>query len=354
MPGPAPTLPGPRRAVALVLVLAFVLIISALIIGFFGSASSARRDVAGYEADLTARQLSDIATNVVIGQILDATKSWEVPATTATGKGSGARLTYSTQPGMVRTYDSSGKAGRAYKLYSSATMVTQPGSEWIATANLSSEVPDDWVTQPALYTDLNAPLLVGDPKGKITLTDLKDKAAAMYPILDPMALSPSGGTAKTQDGVEGFDLQQVPGFGGPQSLGRPTLTDTYDPTLVTQSGRTNNPAPMPVQWIYVLKDGRLSSPTGIANAGLEANWASLSIGDANKPSVENPIVGRIAFWADDETSKLNINVNSEGIFWDRAWAVGSVPTSPFGENQLRDRVPVKGEYERYPGHPAMT
>ena len=354
MPGPAPTLPGPRRAVALVLVLAFILLISALIIGFFGSASSARREVAGYEADLTARQLADVATNVVIGQILDATKSWEIPATTATGKGSGARLTYSTQPGMVRTYDSFGKAGRAFKLYSSATMVTRPGSEWIATANLNNEVPDDWVTQPALYTDLNAPLLVGDTNGKITLTGTTEKASAMYPILDPMALSPSGGTAKTQDGVEGFDLQQVPGFGGSQSQGRPTLTASYDPTNVSQPGTTANPAPMPVQWIYVLRDGRLTSPTGTSKAGVDADWAKLSDGDPNKPSADNPIVGRVAFWTDDETSKLNINVNSEGTYWDRAWAVGDVTASPFGENQLRDRIPVKGEYQRYPGHPAMT
>src|SRR5205823_6063095 len=48
------------------------------------------------------------------------------------------------------------------------------------------------------------------------------------------------------------------------------------------------------------------------------------------------------------------NVNSEGIYWDHAWAAGDVKTSPFGENQLRDRIPVKGEYQRYPGHPATT
>ena len=346
--------PGSKRAVALVLVLAFVILIAALIVGFFGSASNARREVAGYEAALTARQLADIATNVVMGQIADGTKSWEIPAATATGKGSGARLTYSTQPGMVRTYDSNGKPGRAFKLYSSATMVTQPGSEWVAAGNLSTEVPADWVSQPSLYTDLNAPLLVVDQVGGITLAGSGQKASAMYPILDPSALSPSGGTAATQDGVAGFDLQQVPGFGGPQAQGRPTLPPGYDPTASAQAGYTGNPAPMPVQWIYVLRDGRLTSPTGSARSGLDANWANLGAGDPNVPTADNPIVGRIAFWTDDETSKLNINVNSEGVFWDRAWAVGDVSASPFGENQLRDRVPVKGEYERYPGHPAMT
>ncbi|MEI7823142.1 MAG: Verru_Chthon cassette protein A, partial [Verrucomicrobiota bacterium] len=266
--------------------------------------------------------------------------------------------------GMIRTYDSAGKPGRSFKLYSSATMVTAPGSEWIASANLATEVPSDWATKPALFTDLNAPLLVSDPKnGGITLKGSSEKMTASYPILDPSGLSPTGGTAATQDGVEGFDLKNVPGFGGTQSGGRPTLSKDYDPTLVTKPGVTANPAPMPVQWIYVLRDGRLTSPTGIGRGGLEANWANLTTYDQNKPSAENPIIGRIAFWTDDETSKLNINVNSEGTYWDRAWAVGPEtppPVSPingdnnFYENELDARVPVKNEYQRYPGHPAMT
>src|SRR5262249_41129559 len=246
---------------------------------------------AGYEAELTARQLADMATNVVIGQISDGTKSWEIPPTSATVAGGGARLTYCTQPGMVRTYDSYGHPGRAFKLYSSSTMVTQPGTEWLASSNLNAEVPETWFAQPALYTDLNAPVLVGDPSGRITFPGSTQTASAVYPILDPMGLSPSGGTAKTQDGVEGFDLQNVPGFGGAEAQGRPVLTADYDPTFVRQPGLTANPAPMPVQWIYVLRDGRLTSPTGTGGGGLEANWSRLPGGDPNKPSESNPIVG---------------------------------------------------------------
>ena len=354
MRGQTPSQPGSKRAVALVMVLVFVVLLSGLLVAFFRSASSARREVADYEAGLTARQLSDLATNVVIGQISDATKSWQIPAVTPTVKGGGARLTYSTQPGMIRTYDEAGNPGRAFKLYSSATMVTGAGAEWVAATRQDEEVPDTWFEKPALYTDLNAPVLVGDPNGKITFSGSVQKASATYPILDPLGLSPSNGTAKPQDGVEGFDLNRVPGFGGPESKGRPVLTPEYDPTLPTQPGLTANPVPMPVQWIYVLRDGRLTSPSGVGNGGLEVNWAMLADGHPDKPTAENPIVGRVAFWADDETAKLNINVNSEGTYWDRAWAVGNVATSPFGENQLRDRVPVKGEYQRYPGHPAMT
>jgi uncharacterized protein (TIGR02600 family) len=363
MSTPFPIKPGSKRAVALLLVLAFVLLISTVIVGFFSSSAGARREVSSYESGMVVKQLADVATNVVIGQISDATQSWEVPATSASSKGSGKRLTFATQPGMIRTYDATGNPGRAFKLYSSPTMVTAPGSEWVASANLATEVPPNWVNQPALFTDLNAPLLVGDPKGGITLKGSSEKVAASYPILDPSGLSPTGGTAATQDGVEGFDLKNVPGFGGTQSGGRPTLSNDYDPTLVTRPGVTANPAPMPVQWIYVLRDGRLTSPTGIGRGGVEANWASLTNGDPSKPSAENPITGRIAFWTDDETSKLNINVNSEGTYWDRAYAVGPEtppPATPingvnnFYENELDARMPVKGEYQRYPGHPAMT
>ncbi len=346
--------PGSKRAVALVLVLSFVVLVSLLVVGFFGSASSARRDTAGYEAATTARQLSELATNIIIGQIFDATRSWEIPAATPLVKGGGARLTYATQPGMIRTYDSSGKPWRAFKLYSSATMVTEPGVEWNAAAKLADEVPATWAEQPALYTDMNAPVLVADPGGQITFPGSTQTASAAYPILDPGGLSPSGGTAKAQDGVEGFDLRNVPGFGGAESDGRPVISDSYDPTFVKLPGVTANPAPMPVQWIYVLRDGRLTSPTGVGVGGLEVNWNGLPDGDPNKPSDVNPITGRIAFWTDDETSKLNINTASEGTYWDRAWAVGDVAASPYGENQLRDRVPVRGEYQRYPGHPATT
>ena len=381
MSTPFPIKPGSKRAVALLLVLAFVLLISTVIVGFFSSSAGARREVSSYESGMVVKQLADVATNVVIGQISDATQSWEVPATSASSKGSGARLTFATQPGMIRTYDATGNPGRAFKLYSSPTMVTAPGSEWVASANLATEVPPTWATQPALFTDLNEPVLVSDRKGSITLKGSSEKVTASYPILDPSGLSPTlaltgkpPAATQDQDGVEGFDLTDVPGFGGPEELDeknvkRPVLPKNYDPTLVTKAGATANPAPMPVQWIYVLRDGRLTSPTGTRRGGLEANWASLMTGDPSKPSAENPITGRIAFWTDDETSKLNINVNSEGTYWDRAYAVGPeiVPPEPvsppippnfydnhFYENELDARMPVKGEYQRYPGHPAMT
>ena len=54
--------------------------------------------------------------------------------------------------------------------------------------------------------------------------------------------------------------------------------------------------PMPVRWLYVLADGSL----GVLDE------AGNFTGDGT-PGESNPIVGRVAFWADDETCKVNVN-----------------------------------------------
>jgi uncharacterized protein (TIGR02600 family) len=109
---------------------------------------------------------------------------------------------------------------------------------------------------------------------------------------------------------------------------------------------------MPVQWLYVLQNGAITAPAG--SDGSVAHWKNIT--DPNspvKPSRDNPIVGRVAFWTDDETSKLNVNTASEGTFWDRS--IGTTQgASPYSEQKLQNNMPIKGEYQRYPGHPAMT
>ncbi len=343
-----------RRGVALVLVLAFLVILSALVVAFFSSTSTSRREVAEYEAGVTVKQLSDIATNVVIGQISDGTKSWEIPSGDPLKAGGGLRLAYSTQPGMVHTYDTAGKPVRAFKLYSSDTMVVK-GKEWKPTAELATEIPADWPVKSGLYTDLNAPVLRPDPNGIITHAGSSTKYTANYPILDPSALSPSNrkaGDSSPQDGVEGFNIVDVPGYGGTLRNKRPVV-GSDDPTAGVEKGKTSNPAPMPVQWIYILRDGTLTSPKGIENDGSIADWSNLTDGHPFKPSKTNPIVGRVAFWADDDTCKLNPNVHSEGVYWDRAVGRGNTG-SPYSEDLLQNRMPVRNEYSRYPGHPATV
>ena len=75
---------------------------------------------------------------------------------------------------------------------------------------------------------------------------------ANYPILDP--LGAYNATKKT--GVEGFTIAAAPG----SSVTSWTPDPAYNPVDVTKAGTTANPAPMPVRWIYVLKDGSFTTP----------------------------------------------------------------------------------------------
>lgn len=229
------TPPARNRAAALVLVLGFLVLLSAMLVAFFATTTNSRRETAHHEAGVSVKQLADTATNIVIGQITDATKSWEIPAANPSSKGGGARLTFATQPGMIRTYDDKGRPWRAFKLYSSATMVSGIGTDWNAASELANEVPTDWPGKPALYTDINAPVLRPNPSGTIRLGSGEQKYSAVFPILDPMALSPTGAPSSsgTQDGVEGFNLLNVPAYGGPLRSGRPLVVPGYNPMAPT-------------------------------------------------------------------------------------------------------------------------
>ena len=324
-----------QRGIALVIVLSFLVLLSALIIAFF---SSVQTDLVGsktYASGVTVRQLAETTTNVVIGQISDATKSYLVPGDTGS-----SRMTWASQPGLIHTYGDDGKPGRSFKLYSSGNMVEDAGIDYLPVKQVDTEVPDNWPTAPALFSDLNSPVLIPDEaSGTITAADGK-KYTANYPILDPLGQY----VPNDQTGIEGFSIQNAKGFGA--ATWKPDAS--YNPSVSSDPKKTGNPAPMPVRWLYVLRDGTLTAPD--PGGTTTATWTSAPSNP--KPSKDNPIVGRVAFWADDETCKLNINTASEGTFWDRSRAVSDNSSSPFGEKQLNDRVPVKGEFQRYPGHPA--
>ena len=198
---------------------------------------------------------------------------------------------WASQPGMVRTFTGNGTLAQAYKLYSDADMVASTVDLTAATTALQG-----WGNSPALYVDLNEPV------------------RNEYPIIDPSALE------KKADGItpkiEGFEVTNAP-----------------NPTA-------GQPIPMPVRWLYVLEDGQVVAPTNTSGTTATIPGASAS---------DNPIVGRIAFWTDDETCKLNINTAAHGTFWDipRAFTL-----------EERDRMarfqPALREFQRYPGHPAST
>lgn len=215
---------------------------------------------------------------------------------------SGTGTAWASQPGMIRTFDASGGLVNAYKLYSSGTMTVAQVVPSAEAAALAG-----WSSKPALFTDLNE---VGrDSTG-----------TKVYAIAQP----PDGS-------AEGYSV-----------TGAPDVTP-------------EQPVPMPASWLYVLQDGTLIAPTG---SGTTATVAGAS--------TDNPIIGRIAFWTDDESCKVNINTAGVGMastgigssapylsteyntFWDVPRF--STPT----EMNFGWSPPAQREYQRYPGHPGTV
>jgi uncharacterized protein (TIGR02600 family) len=266
-----------------------LVLVLVLIVAFLSSVSVELQSAKQYSSGADARTLADSAVSLVISQIQDATAS--------------PQLAWASQPGMIRTFSADGNLDTAYKLYSASRL--RAGPEY----DPSADVPPNWASSTTLYTDMNKPVAVSGTNH--------------FPIIDPsaVAIDVSGGGALlgSEPPIEGCFL------------------DTTNPAAAT-SVTQPNPVPLPVQWIYVLNSGSL----------VAMDPATSKISGATK---EDPIVGRIAFWTDDESSKVNINTASEGTFWDRPWTDGA---NTGYEKMLSSASPVQNEFQRYPGHPAMT
>ncbi|XHR30934.1 MAG: Verru_Chthon cassette protein A [Chthoniobacteraceae bacterium] len=262
-----------KRGFALVVILVALVLLVGLVVLFLSRISVERSTAADYEASIWARQLADTTVSLVQGQINIASRQ-------------GSNVAWASQPGMVRTFDTSGSLVQAYKLYSAHDMIS--GSVSITGGASSDAPPSQWANNVALWTDLNAPV---DADG-----------TTVFPILDPSS------------SADGFTLTSAPGATAYQ------------------------PAPMPVQWLYVLRDGSLVAPSD--GSGKTATVP----GD----TLTNPIVGRIAFWTDDETCKVNINTASEGTYWDTPRTQTQI------DQDLANYQPAHNEFQRYPGHPATT
>lgn len=100
------------------------------------------------------------------------------------------------------------------------------------------------------------------------------------------------------------------------------VTTLREPTtsLITDRPDANNPslpAPMQVAWVYIRKDGAHDP--------------------SQQPAIDpnNPIVGRYAYWADDESSKVNYNL---------AWGRNTTPanTNPSGHPTKVDLTALTG------------
>ncbi|WP_169809551.1 Verru_Chthon cassette protein A [Terrimicrobium sacchariphilum] len=256
-------------------VLAVLIILTALAVAFLVSSRTNLQVSASGANAVQARLLGDSAVGMVELMLRKATQD--------------PRLLWTSQPGLLRTFDTSGKQTAVYRLYSDNELISP-------TYNLqgADAVPADWAAQSGVYVDLNAPV------------------AGQYPIADASALN----------AVAGFTVKNAP-------------------------ATSSNPLPMPVRWLYALSDGSLVAPS--------SSGGKLKVAGATD---KNPIVGRIAYWADDETCKVNVNTAAGdawnaaagdfGGFWDTPRSGGK------GERSLANFQPARNEFQRYPGHPATT
>lgn len=281
-----------RRGSILVAVLGITALIMVLVLGVLSLGRDSTRRSNSVADGLEAEALAGLPAEIIATQLKRATTQTVAP--------DGSPLLWASQPGMIRVFGTQVPAGKDraqaemhYRLYSAPVINS-------TTLDVAAEAAAlaDWASQPAVFTDLNEPV-ASTRSGQLD---------TVYLIVDPAA------TGR----VEGFALRS--------------------PAPGADAGA--HPMPMPAAWIYVLKDGRLVVPH--STSGTSASFS---------PEVVtrlNPVVGRIAFWTDDESCKLNVNTASEAAAWDvprantrteRGWAA-----SP----------PSAQEYHRMAGHPAFT
>lgn len=315
-----------RRAVALIIVLAILLLMSALLVAFMGTVSNEREASRSMTAGFEAKQAYETAVNLAISQIREATKSDD------------GLVGWASQPGAIHTFGSGSGANMVYKLYTS-TLMQQPIAQWKpgtpAESGFDPAAPG--TTSPG-FVDLNLPIFMPLP-GSST-----GEVEPHYPIADPRAGLTATGTAASAPGkgiVESFFAANIP-----------------HPTLKEIRGASSVPVlqlPMRVRWLYQLKDGSLVAP-------------DITTGVLKGASKENPPVSRLAFWTDDESAKINVNTAGEGTYWDIPLASSSKETGKMKSssdahldyatsgksNAFSLSQPAAKEYQRYPGHPATT
>jgi uncharacterized protein (TIGR02600 family) len=299
-----------QRAIALVIVLAMVSMMTIFMLAIFSVSRTEHSSSIKYADGQSARELADTAVNVVMSQIWDGTN-----------RTAGDPALWASQPGAIRKYEPNGSFRTGYRLYSSSQMqLTGAESEMV-----NDVPPSDWTQLIGRFTDLNEPVVRPDKDGD-------GQPELVFPIIDPRAYIPSQANAVGSTNVEGF------WYG---------VNDALYTGVVPASSPNDLGArlPMPVEWLYVLKNGMLGTMDG---SGERLRFVPASTGQENTPSEENPIVGRIAFWTDDETCKININTAGEPTPWYTPQFVHEM------DQRWAFHQPMSFEYQRYPGHPATV
>lgn len=290
-------------------VLFIIALITIVVVMFFGLSTVQYQSSTQQAAAQDVGSLRDMAVNLAIGQLRQGTTE--------------NNAVWISQPGAVRTYASnSGAPSRIYKLYSAGEMVTSAAGLTAAALNLETDVPPSWQSLPEVYADLNEPAI-------------RDTGELAFPVLDPRAMAGNAAVPPSGDATpEGFRYTANLAVGGS------SVDGVHLPGTFPEDQRL----PMPVRWIYQLANGTY----GVLDPATKQFVPFLDQGSGTTPSVDNPIIGRIAFWTDDETSKVNVNTASEGIHWDTPRAATPEDVA------YATQTPVRNEVQRFGGHPAST
>ncbi|QIF01011.1 Verru_Chthon cassette protein A [Roseimicrobium sp. ORNL1] len=312
--------PTRRRGIALVVTVSVLALATILLLAMFSVTESEYKSTQSYAAGQTAKLLGEDAVNLVISQIQSGSQQ---------DSGYPGREFHATQPGLVRRYTENGAFYSGHKLYSDSRMTEVAMGSAGETALTDDLPPTDWNSSINIgrYVDLNEPAVTADAAGNVRV---------LFPIVDPRAFMRDPNSQVTGAAlVEGFSysdkLETSQGGNAP-------LNGVVLPTGGAGDG-SNLRLPMPVEWIYVLKDGTMGT--------LDAGRTFVGSGGA-RPSAQNPIVGRFAFWTDDESCKVNINTASEPTYW-------GLPITYHERAHLwAERPPTIYEYQRFPGHPATV
>jgi len=292
---------------ALLPVLFIIALITIVVVMFFSLATMQYRSSTTQAAAQDVSSLRDMALNLAIGQLKHGTTEGDAM--------------WISQPGALRTYKSdSGVASNIYKLYSSDEMITAAASLGAGDQNMESDVPANWNELPEVYANLNEPVI-------------RVSGDMAFPVIDPRSMDSVTPAYPGSNTPEGFSYSDKKATGG-------SINGVHLPGGLAENQRV----PMPVQWMYILSNGTY----GVLDPTSKNFIPFQDQGSASVPTEENPIIGRIAFWTDDETCKVNINTASEGIHWD-------TPRAATPEDiAYASRPPMRNEVQRFAGHPAST
>lgn len=332
-----------HKGLALIIVLSMLALSTIVMLAFLSVADTEHKGTVTYSASQTARRLADTAVNIVVSQIQAGTEQ-DTPIALS------GRETHATQPGAVRKYSDQGAFLAGYKLFSDSAMIFQSTGSANGTGSITdereflatSEPPAGWNQGNNLlrYVDINEPAI----KGVIGETGTAVSAQVYFPVLDPRAAFDMDPATGLPTPAEGFTYETTTALTGTDIGGAPDTTGaSADVNAITKPNASSNPdslrLAMPVQWLYLLKDGTM----GTLDANLKFQSSGISV-----PSEETPIIGRIAFWTDDETCKININTASEPTF------LGQPTYYHERDHRWADYPAARGEYQRFPGHPATV